>query len=64
MSELIFIWYLMIGIIIPEGDVDGRQMYIINSCDGIVMPIEYAYKAEVIEYIETGTFEYNEDLKD
>jgi hypothetical protein len=25
--------------------------------------VDYAYKAEILEYIETGTFEYNEDLE-
>jgi hypothetical protein len=64
MSAVIFTWFLMIGIIIPEGDVDGRPTYIINSVDGISEPIEHAYKGEILEYIETGSFEYNEFLED
>ena len=35
-------------------------MYIIHQPNGNV--IECAYKEEVIEWIMTGTFEYNEDL--
>ena len=62
MSEVIFFFYLMIGVIIPEGTNDDRQMYIINSHDGTTEPIECAYKEEVIKYIETGTFKYNKEL--
>jgi hypothetical protein len=29
-----------------------------------VSNIEYAYKAELIDYIETGVFKYDEDLED
>jgi len=39
---------------------DNREMYIIHQPNGNV--IECAYKEEVIEWIMTGTFEYNEDL--
>lgn len=57
MTQIIFIWYLITGVIVPTDDVDGRTIYSMPKDK-----IEYAYKAELIEYLETGTFEYNEDL--
>jgi hypothetical protein len=47
------------GIIIPSDDVDGRTIYSIPSAG-----IEYAYKAEIIQYLETGVFTYDETLDD
>lgn len=58
-AKLIFFWYLITGTVQPVDDVDGRTIYAMPDSN-----IEYAYKAELIEYIETGTFEYNEDLED
>lgn len=57
MTQITFIWYLITGVIVPTDDVDGRTIYTMPEAH-----IEYAYEAELIEYLETGTFEYNEDL--
>ena len=54
-----FVLQLHTGIIIPTDDVDGRTIYSVPSAG-----IEYAYKAEIIQYLETGQFDYNEDLED
>ena len=61
--KLIFVLYLMLGTIVPnkKDHPQDRQTYTIFTKDKKV--IEYAYKEEVIEYLETGTFEYNEDLE-
>jgi len=56
---LIFTLYLHTGIIIPTGDVDGRPIYSMPNRN-----IEYSYEAEIVEYIATGTFNYNEDVED
>ena len=58
-AKLIFTLKLYSGVIIPSDDVDGRTIYSIPSAK-----IEYAYKGEILEYIQTGTFEYNEDIVD
>ena len=58
-AHLTFVLQLHSGIIIPTGDVDGRNIYSIPSAG-----IEYAYKAEIVQYLETGQFDYNEDLND
>jgi hypothetical protein len=58
-AHLTFVLQLHTGIIIPMDDVDGRTIYSMPS-EGI----EYAYKAEIIQYLETGKFDYNEDLED
>lgn len=58
-AQLMFTLQLYTGIIIPTDDVDGRTIYSIPSAD-----IEYAYKAEIIRYLETGVFTYNEDKED
>ena len=57
MNTIIFYWYLLTGTITPMGDVDGRTIYKYDS-------IEYAYKEELIAYIDNDVFMYNEDLKD
>ena len=54
-----FVLHLHSGQIIPTDNVDGRTIYSMPSAN-----IEYAYKAEIIQYLETGQFEYNEDLVD
>jgi hypothetical protein len=59
LANLMFVLQLHSGVIIPQGDVDGRHIYSVPSAG-----IEYAYKAEIIQYLETGEFDYNEDLED
>lgn len=54
-----FVLQLHTGIIIPTDDVDGRTIYSMPSAG-----IEYAYKAEIIQYLETGVFSYDETLED
>jgi hypothetical protein len=58
-AHLTFVLQLHSGIIIPTDNVDGRTIYSIPSAG-----IEYAYKAEIVQYLETGQFDYNEDLND
>jgi hypothetical protein len=59
MLKLFFMWQLLTGVIIPQDDVDGRTIYSIPT-----VGIEYAYKTEIIRYLETGTFQYDETLDD
>ena len=61
MTKLIFILYLLTGTVEYQQTMDGHKQYALFFEDGKV--IDYAYKGEILEYIETGTFEYNEDLK-
>ena len=58
-ANIMFVLQLHSGVIIPNDDVDGRTIYSVPSAG-----IEYAYKAEIIQYLETGEFDYNEDLED
>lgn len=50
------------GIVVYEGEDEdtGRSMYTIMLPD---TTIEYAYEAEVKQYIKTGTFTYNDQLQ-
>ena len=57
--KLMFTLKLYSGIIIPTDDVDGRTIYSIPSAG-----IEYAYKIEIIQYLETGIFTYDDTLDD
>ena len=61
MAKLIFAWYLITGTVQYKQTVDGHKQYALFFKDGKV--VDYAYKAEILEYIETKTFEYNEDLE-
>jgi hypothetical protein len=58
-ANLMFVLQLHTGVIIPTDKVDGRTVYSMPSAN-----IEYAYKAEIIQYLETGTFTYDETLED
>ena len=60
MNTLIFLWYLITGTVVYQQEMDGRNQYALFLPDGKV--VDYATKAEIMEYIETNTFEYNEDL--
>jgi hypothetical protein len=62
MTKIIFIWYLVSGTIVPQDKVDDRQTYALFFEDGKV--VDFAFKSEILEYIETGTFEYDEDRED
>ena len=61
MTKLIFIWYLVTGTVQYQQTMDGHKQYALFFKDGKV--IDYAYKSEILEYIKTRTFEYNEDLE-
>lgn len=61
MTKIIFIWYVITGVVTPQDDVDGRKTYAIHAKD---YAIDYAYRGEVFHWIETGNFVYNEDLED
>ena len=61
MANLIFVWYILTGTVQYQQTMDGHKQYALFFEDGKV--IDYAYKGEILEYIETGTFEYNEDLE-
>ena len=61
MTKLIFIWYILTGTVEYQQTMDGHKQYALFFEDGKV--VDYAYKEEILEYIETGTFEYNEDLE-
>ena len=58
-AKLMFTLKLYTGAIIPSDDVDGRTIYSIPSAS-----IEYAYEAEILRYLETGVFTYDETLDD
>ena len=55
MSKLILIMYLLTG---KVEMVDG--LYTIHTTESCV--IEYACKGEVLAYIETGVFRYDDNL--
>ena len=61
MIKIMFIWYLVTGVISPAEKVDGRQTYAIKKD---TFAVDYAYKGEVLQWLESGKFVYNEDLED
>lgn len=65
-KELIFMLMLAGGQVQPmQQQNEGRELYIICVEDAKtdkMFCFEHAYKEEILEYIETGTFEYNEFL--
>ena len=61
MSKIIFLWWLLNGTITPAGEHEGHQMYTVWFADGKVA--DYAYKGEILNYIETKEFVYDEELE-
>ena len=57
--KIIFLLYLHIGAITMDTYPDGKIVYSIPSID-----VEDAYSVEVIRYIKTGMFEYDDTLDD
>lgn len=61
-SKIIYAWMLSAGLIHPMNDThDDRELYILYVIDQDteqVYAYEHAYKEEIMEYIETGDFEY------
>jgi len=72
MKTIIFMWYLMTGTIVPQKEVDGRMTYrvefnyLTEITEGnqtfIGTNVDYAYKGEILQWIETNEFNYNEEL--
>jgi hypothetical protein len=62
LTKLIFALYLLTGTVTPQDEHEGRDTYAIFLEDGTC--IEHAYKGEVLNWIESGSFQYNEDLED
>lgn len=60
MIKLMFIWLLLTGQVKYQQTQEGRKQYALFFKDGKV--VDYATKAEICEYLETGSFEYDEDL--
>ncbi len=70
MKELIFMWMIASGQVQPMNEKnEGHDLYVLcieneeaTEQKDKVFCYEHAYKEEILEYIETGTFEYNEFL--
>lgn len=63
MTKIIFWLMLATGTVIPDKKENqfNRQTYTICCADN--KTYEFVYIEEIFEYIETGSFEYNEDLE-
>ena len=65
MNILILYFWLMLsaGTVTPDKkeNINDRQTYTLKTADGKIY--EFVYMEEVLKYIETGKFEYNEDLE-
>ena len=62
LTKLIFALYLWTGTVTPQDEHEGRKTYTIHEKNGTC--IEFAYKAEILNWIETGSFQYDETLED
>lgn len=66
LSQLIFKWLLGVGIVLPMGQQNDERdlytLYVINHNKEEVFAFEYAYEEEILEWIESGDFEYDESL--
>jgi hypothetical protein len=59
-AKAVFVWLLLTGQVKYQQTMNGHKQYALFFKNGTV--VDYAYKEEIIEYIQTGDFEYNEDL--
>ena len=62
MITLKFMWLLLTGVVVPAGEHEGHALYTLyfNETNQV---IDHAYKGEILMYIKTGEFEYNEDYE-
>lgn len=58
--KVLFIIYLILGTVKPDGEYEGRKTYTLKTKEATYT---HAYKAEIMEYIKTKEFKYNEDLE-
>lgn len=67
MLKIIFTWMLGTGLVQPMGEQnDDRDLYVLFVLDHNtteVFAFEHAYEEEILEYIESGDFEYNEAIR-
>ena len=67
MSSLIFSWLISVGFVVPmEETNEGRELYVLYVIDHEseeVLAYEHAYKEEILEWVQTGDFEYDKNLK-
>jgi hypothetical protein len=65
-SKIIYAWMLSVGMIQPMNDThddrDLYKLYVVNHDDEKLYVYEHVYKEEIIEYIETGDFEYESEV--
>ncbi len=62
MTKLILAWHLITGTVCTYPDVDGTKLYAIHLQDNTC--IEHAYKSEVLQWIKTKEFQYDDTLED
>jgi len=66
-SKLIYAWMLSAGLIQPMNEQNNDRelyiLYVIDAKTAQVYAYEHAYEEEIIEYIETGDFEYDSNYK-
>ena len=67
MLKLIFTWMIGTGLVQPMGEQnDGRDLYVLYVVEHEttkVFAFEHCYEEEILEYIDSGDFEYNEDIR-
>lgn len=65
--KIIFAHLIGMGIVEPMNETnDDRELYIlyvIKEETAEVFAFEHAYEEEILEYIDTHTFEYNEAIR-
>jgi len=67
MLKLFFTYLIGTGIVVPMNEKnDDRELYVlyvIKKETSEVFAYENAYEEEILEYIDTNTFEYNEAIR-
>lgn len=61
-AKLVFMFMLLKGSMIEQMPVDNRKTYALWVNDTTF--VDAAYKGEVLNWIKTGEFVYNEDFPD
>jgi hypothetical protein len=62
MKLLLFYFMLIKGIICYSGEHEGRPLYSFTTKQGEY--VGHAYRGEILNYLSTGSFEYDEDCGD
>ena len=65
--KIIFAHLIGMGFVEPMNETNDNRdlytLYVVKHTTELLYAYEHCYEEEILEYIESGDFEYNEDIR-